>query len=263
MDSTLSVYETLSEAGKLRLPEDLAPLEGLISQASSRWVPDLIDRYMRLLISNIEEIGRPVWGPIENRIGCFGPGTKKHWPVVDYVMKKISEKGFTAITMSGYYLANDPTTFYDMNKLLTKQLRDEISIIRSYLYLIYFPRLARRATFFLNDFRAQLRELRGAFEAGIPRMGYTIHYSIFKRNSCIYVSPKYDGAKIPYVECRVEDKNTCEAQWGAVYCPFYHSVRVPAETREFFFGGRDHLYSIRRRDYEIISDLIDNFIATT
>ena len=130
-----------------------------------------------------------------------------------------------------------------------------------FLYNLYFPRLVARGTFFLNEYRSQLRELRGAFDVGMPRFGYTVHSKILKLNPCIYLISGRVGRAIPYTECSVRNRRLCEREWGTVFCPFYHSINVPVETRELFFGDKGRLYTIRRGKFDVIDLLLDILIS--
>lgn len=216
----------------------------------------LADRYMSILIDDMNNIANVKLGPREKRIGCFGPYTKPGWKVIDKCMKKVSDLGFAAITGKGFYLPNS-SKFYSINEIMSPIIRQEIKRIRGYIFAEHFVKLVQGSVFYLNEIRTQFPELWGSYRNNIPSLGFIKHESISKSaDNCLYLRVRKD-----FTQCLTRDRSLCEAEYAVgSFCPFYTSVNIPLALRELLYTKGNSLFAIKK--LKNIDPILKNFICT-
>ena len=205
----------------------------------------LVERFMEMLIDDMDQLANRKVGQRKKRIGVYGRYTKSGWKVIDEVMKRVSRLGFVAITGKGFYLRNKPSEFHAIKEIMSPKVRSEVEggKIRRTLFYEYFVTLAQKAISYLNEIGTQYDELRGCYKNQIPVCAFIRHESIWRRYiHCPYLVPKKN-----YVECTVPKMVLCTRQYiRGRFCPFKESVRVPVALRELLLSEESRLIGVRK-----------------
>jgi hypothetical protein len=227
--------------------EIIGLLRAILPEELEAGLKMLANRYMNVLIDDINNIANERIGPREKRIGCFGPYTKHGWKVVQKMMEKVSDLGFAAITGRGFYLPNSHK-FYPIKELMSPIIEHEVKRIRGYIFAEHFVKLTYGAIFYLNEIRTQFPELWGAYRNGIPSLGFIQHKTVsHTSNNCLYLEVKKD-----FSQCRAPERSLCESEYGVgSFCPFYMSINIPTSLRELLYAKGNSLFAVKNLSISI------------
>lgn len=233
--------------------KDINFLRKILPNMEAYSIRVLIQRYMDLLIDDINQSITLHIGPIDNRYGCYGPYTESGKPILQAVMKYISSGGRAVITGDSYLVPTSEDflpleSCFSPIALREKKIVDKIEFYRNFI------RLSKKAVIFLNEIRTQFPEAEGCNDYNVPALGFIIHDTICNESNCIYLQQKET-----YSECYAPNKYLCEAQHDEdTFCPFHDSISIPSALRDVFLREDNRLIAVSK--IEDLYPLLDEFV---
>jgi len=243
--------------GKLKLPEPLFEdsLRGFIGQSLDIFYQKIAE----LGLVAMESAARKKIGPIESRIGVFGPYAGEGKVVLDKVAREISQLGYASLMGDGFYLPKHSDEFHKIEEIIPPAVKTTIQtiIMHSSVFYRLFPRLTSKAVFNLSELRSQILELEGCLESGIPSLGFIVHENIdSKGKNCPYLFAATDHSI-----CKVPNKLLCPYHYKGlkIFCPFFDSVNIPWLVKQVLFSDANHMVAIR--NLSNLTGMLEEFLG--
>ncbi len=196
-------------------------------------------------------------GPIDRRVGVFGPYPREGTDVILTVAQLVSELGYNAITGLGTYRQNDPTNLLSFMDFFPSHTRKIKSVIPDRILFHELPRLTSKAIFYENDERGQFVELSACSEYKIPALGFIRDEQISKKTRCNFLLDND-----VFSECAVKDTALCLHDSDSPFCPFYDSVDIPWFSKEILISKENGNRLVAVKRISTLRKIVEDFLKT-